>query len=64
VILIDQLFSSPVISTPAVRNLLGVSHRAARMTIASLEQIGVLEKMEGPTMPEFFVARGILKAGS
>lgn len=64
VILIDHLFTSPVVSTPIVRNLLGVTHRAARMTIANLEQIGVLEKMEGPAMPEFFVARRILKAGS
>ena len=63
-ILIDHLFSSPVTSTPAVRNLLGVTHRAARMTIANLEQIGVLEKMDGLTNPEYFAARGILRAGN
>lgn len=62
-ILIDQLFATPVVSTPTVRQLLGVTHRAARMTIASLEEIGVLEKIDGPTMPEYFAARGILKAG-
>jgi len=62
-ILIDHLFSSPVVSTPAVRNLLGVTYRAARMTIGNLEQIGILEKVEGPSMPEYFAARAILKAG-
>lgn len=63
VIVIDHLFSSPVISTPMVRDLLGVTHRAARMTIANLEEIGVLEKVRGPAMPEYFAARGILRAG-
>lgn len=63
-ILIDQLFATPVVSTPTVRQLLGVTHRAARMTISSLEEIGVLEKIDGPTMPEYFAARGILKAGN
>jgi Fic family protein len=64
VMLIDHLFQSPVVSTPMVKDLLGVTHRAARMTIASLEQIGVLEKMEGLAMPEYFAARAILRAGS
>ncbi len=63
-ILIDQLFSTPVVTTPMVRDILGVTHRAARMTIANLEQIGVLEKVEGPTMPEYFAAREILRAGN
>lgn len=64
IILIDHLFQSPVVSTPLVKDLLGVTHRAARMTIANLEQIGVLEKMEGHAMPEYFAARAILRAGS
>lgn len=64
IILIDHLFQSPVVSTPIVKELLGVTHRAARMTIASLEEIGVLEKMEGLSMPEYFAARSILRAGS
>lgn len=64
IILIDHLFSRPVITTPMVQNLLGVTHRAARMTIANLEQIGVLQKMEGFSMPEYFAARGILRTGS
>jgi Fic family protein len=63
-IVIDHLFSNPVISTPSVQSLLGVTHRAARMTIANLEQIGVLTKVEGPKMPEYFAAREILRAGS
>ena len=61
--LIDQLFVSPVVSTPMVRKFLGVTHRAARMTIASLEEIDVLQKVQGPTMPEYFAARAILRAG-
>ncbi|WP_048646034.1 Fic family protein [Nitratireductor soli] len=64
VILIDHLFSSPVVSTPIVMGLLNVTHRAARMTIGNLERIGVLEKMEGFNKPEYFVARPILRAGS
>ena len=63
VVVIDYLFTSPVVSTPMVRDLLGVTHRAARMTIANLEEIGILEKVQGPSMPEYFVARAILKAG-
>jgi Fic family protein len=63
IILIDHLFETPMVSTPAVKSLLGVTHRAARMTIANLEEIGVLRKVEGPTMPEFFAAREILRAG-
>lgn len=64
IIVIDHLFQSPVISTPMVKDILGVTHRAARMTIANLEQIGILEKMEGFSMPEYFAARAILRAGS
>lgn len=63
IILIDHLFVSPVVSTPMVKELLGVTHRAARMTIANLEEIGVLEKVKGPSMPEYFSARAILRAG-
>lgn len=63
-ILIDHLFSFPVITTPMVRNLLGVTHRAARMTIGNLEQIGILERLEGLANPEYFAARGILRAGN
>lgn len=62
-ILIDHLFAAPIVSTPMVKRLLGVTHRAARLTIANLEEIGVLEKVEGPTMPEYFAARAILRAG-
>ncbi len=64
VIVIDHLFSSPVVSTPMVKKLLGVTHRAARLTIANLEQIGVLEKVQGPSMPEYFAARAILRASA
>lgn len=64
VIVIDHLFSSPVVSTPMVKKLLGVTHRAARLTIANLEQIGVLEKVQGPSMPEYFAARTILRASA
>ncbi|WP_187969992.1 Fic family protein [Aquibium microcysteis] len=64
VIVIDHLFSSPVVSTPIVKKLLGVTHRAARLTIANLEEIGVLEKVQGPSMPEYFAARAILRASA
>ena len=63
-ILIDQLFVAPIVSAPMVQDLLKVTHRAARMTIANLEQIGILEKVPGLSMPEFFAARGILRAGA
>jgi len=63
-ILIDHLFSSPVVTTPLVRSLLGVTHRAARMTISNLEQIGILHRLQGLANPEYFAAREILRAGS
>lgn len=63
VILIDYLFAAPVVTTPMVRSLLCVTHRAARMTIGNLEEIGLLEKVEGPSMPEYFASRPILRAG-
>jgi len=64
VILLEHLFAAPVVSTPMVRDMLGVTYRAARMTIANLEEIGVLEKVKGPTKPEYFAARSILRIGS
>ncbi len=63
IILIDHLFEIPIVSAPGVKALLGVTHRAARMTIANLEEIGVLQKVDGPSMPEYFAAREILRAG-
>ncbi len=63
-IIIDELFSSPVISTPMARDRLSVSHRAARQTIALLERLEILEKMQGFNMPEYFIARGILRAST
>ena len=63
-ILIDHLFTKPMVSAPAVQDLLGVTHRAARMTIANLEQIGILERVPNLSMPEFFAAREILRASA
>jgi Fic family protein len=63
-ILIDHLFINPVVSAPMAQELLGVTHRAARMTIGNLEQIGIVEKIPGLSMPEFFAARSILRASS
>lgn len=63
-ILIDHLFMTPVVSAPTVQELLGVTHRAARMTIANLEQIEIVERVPGLSMPEFFAARGILRASA
>lgn len=64
IILIDHLFAAPVVSTPIAMRLLNVTHRAARMTIANLESIGILEKLPGPSVPDYFVARAILRAGN
>jgi Fic family protein len=63
-ILIDHLFMTPVVSAPTVQELLGVTHRAARMTIANLEQIEIVERVPGLSMPELFAARGILRASA
>jgi Fic family protein len=60
--LIDELFKSPVTSTPLVQKLLNVTARAARMTIANLETIGVLEKMHRSSKTDYFIARAILEA--
>lgn len=63
-ILIDELFSNPVISTPIARDKLSVTHRAARQTIALLERLGIVEKMAGFNMPEYFIARQILRVSA
>ena len=62
ILLINQLFSTPSVTTTSVMDLLGVTRRAARLTIGNLEDLGVLEKIDGPTNPEFFMAREILRA--
>lgn len=58
--IIDEIFNSPVISTPIVERILGVTHRAARMTIGSLEELGILEKMQIGSKTDYFIAREIL----
>jgi Fic family protein len=58
--LIDELFIHPVTSTPNVQRLLGVTARAARMTIGNLESIGVLQQMNVPGRTDYFIAREIL----
>jgi Fic family protein len=60
--LIDEVFKSPVTSTPLVQKLLNVTARAARMTIANLETIGVLEKMQMSGKTDYFIARAILES--
>ena len=60
---IDQLFVNPVLTTRIVKDLLGVTRRAARMTIANLEEIGAVEHLTGTNMPEYFISRAILRAG-
>lgn len=57
--LIDEMFRSPVTSTPLVQKLLNVTPPAARKTIGSLEEIGLLEKMTFSSKPEYFIARRI-----
>jgi Fic family protein len=57
--LIDEMFKSPVTSTPLVQKLLNVTPPAARKTIGSLEEIGLLEKMTFSSKPEYFIARSI-----
>jgi len=64
IVLINQLFSTPVVTTSKVMDILHVTRRSARMSIASLEKIGVLEKVPGPTNPELFIAHEVLRAGS
>lgn len=61
-LVIDKLFLNPVVSTTMVMDEIGVTRRTARITIASLEEIGVLEKLSGSKMPEYFMAREILRA--
>jgi len=59
-ILIDELFSNPVISTPIAKGKLDVTSRAARMTIGILEEIGAVKKIKGFSSPEYFVAAEVL----
>lgn len=64
IVVIDRLFSSPIVTTTIVMKLLDVTRRAARLTIANLEQIGALEKLDLPGNVEYFAAREILRVTS
>lgn len=59
-ILLDFLFSVPVMTTPTAADILSVTPRAARSSIRTLEDAGALQKLEGTRKPELFVAREIL----
>lgn len=60
-ILIDHLFFTPVVTAPQVRDLLKVTHKAARTVIGNLEELGILTRIEGLSKPEYFAARDILR---
>jgi Fic family protein len=59
--LIDQLFYSPVVTIPFVRDLLKVSDTAARSHVNSLIDLGVLEEIQSRGRKQFYIAPRILE---
>src|SRR5262249_27219883 len=61
--LIDALFETPAMTITRARTLLGVTHRAATVTVERLVAAGVLAEVAPRGRARMFVAPGILAAG-
>lgn len=57
---VDQLFDTPVMSIPQIKEHLGVTYRAAQMNVVTLLEAGILEELQYTSNPKFYAARGIL----
>ncbi len=60
--LVDELFVSPFLTAREVRRVLWVSGGTARRTLAGLEDLGLLARVEGTDRPRVYVAQSILDA--
>jgi Fic family protein len=60
--LVDQLFEIPALTTGRAMEILGVTHRAASLTLARLVQAGVLTEVPGSGRTRLFIAAEIIDA--
>jgi Fic family protein len=59
--LVDALFESPAITIPRAAALLGITHRAARLNIDKLVELGVLQEIGQRARNKLFLAADILR---
>lgn len=64
VILIDKLFSSPVLTIPAVADYLEMTYPSARNAVMHLVDAGILEAFDSRKRGKLYVARDILNVFS
>lgn len=61
-VLVDALFESPALTIRRAVQLLGVTHRAARLNIGKLVEAGVLSEVGDRLRNKLFLATGVLRA--
>lgn len=60
-LLVDEVFRVPGLTIGRARDVLGVTHRAAALTIEKLVAAGILTEVAGRARPRLFIAAGILE---
>jgi Fic family protein len=60
--LVDALFGAPFMTIPGAARILGVTHRAARMNVERLVDLGIVEEIDTPRRRRVFLAPRILAA--
>lgn len=60
VILVDKLFSSPVVTIPAAADYLKMTYASARNAVMHLKDAGILEEIDARKRGKLYVARDIL----
>jgi Fic family protein len=61
-VLVDSLFETPALTIARAVELLGVTHRAARLNIEKLVDAGILTEVGGRTRNRLFLASDVLRA--
>jgi Fic family protein len=60
--LVDALFETPALTINRARDVLGVTHRTAALTVAKLVEIGILVEVPTARRQRLFLAREIIAA--
>lgn len=58
----DELFRIPALTIPRAQDFLGVTHRAATLTVERLVHAGILREVPTAGRRRMFLADGILAA--
>lgn len=61
-LLVDALFATPALTIPRAVQVLGVTHRAARLNVEKLVDVGILVEVGGRARTRLFVAPAVLRA--